>query len=218
MVQFLGAGMKANVCIYFLRSWSIISWCLFAQTGQKEGARWVLCTPWWLKAAALVHLEISICSYERSNGGCGCLCMMNIQNKCQMNQFICSSFSVFFFASPLPHVPKKREIVESHCLPKCKLLGTSCGHLVVLSFVCFGYKRQIPWQTDAMGNPCLWGEGNRGFSSIGLQSFSEYFYSDALCALSSLRLFRSSRQIYDVGFGRGHFKGIILPPLTWLER
>lgn len=130
------------------------------------------------------------------------------------NEPIYLLFLFCFFASPLPRVPKKREIVESHCLPKCKLLGTSCGHLVVLSFVCFGYKRQIPWQTDAVGSPCLWGEGNYGFSSIGLQSFSEHFYSDALCALSSLRLFRSSRQIYDVGFGWGHFKGIILPPLT----
>lgn len=93
-----------------------------------------------LKAAALVHLKISfICSCEHSNAGCGCLCIMNIQNKCQMTRCICSSFPSFF-ASSLPHMPKKREIVEIHCLPKCKLLETSHGHLAVLSFVCFGYK------------------------------------------------------------------------------
>lgn len=107
---------------------------------------------------------------------CGHLCIMNIQNKCQMTQCICSSFSCIF-ASSLPHVPKKREIVESHCLPECKLLKASHGHLAVLSFVFFGYKRQIPLQTDSMGSPCLWGEGNDGFSSIGLQSFSVNFYS-----------------------------------------
>lgn len=65
-----------------------------------------------------------------------------------------------------------------------------------------------------MRSSCLWGEGNDIFFSVGFQSFSEYFYSDTLCALSSLRLFRSSRQIYDLVFGWGHFKGIIWPPLT----
>lgn len=202
-MHFLGAGIKANMCIYLFRSWSIISWCIFAWAGQEEGACWGLCAPWWLKAAALVHLKISfICSCEHSNAGCGSLCIMNILNKCQITQCICSSFSSTF-ASSLPHVPKKREIVESHCPPEWKLLEIPHGRLAVLSFVCCGYKRQIPLQTDSVRSPCLWGEGNDGFSSIGLQSFSEYLYSGALCALSSLRLFRSSRQIYDVGFWLG---------------
>jgi len=113
---------------------------------------------WWLNIAGLVHVKVSMdqsAFVTVAMGAAGAAVLLGLNLK-WMDITI-----LFYCLASTSHSDKKREIAGSCCLPKCKLLKTSSGHLVVRSFLCFRYKSQIPLQL--MASSCLWGEGKRGF-------------------------------------------------------
>lgn len=124
----------------------------------KAEARCALGALWWLNTAGLVHVKVfmdqsAFVTVAMGDAGAAVLLGVNLK---RMDITI-----LFYSLASTSHSAKKREIAGSCCLPKCKLLKTSSGHLAVCSFSCFWYKSQIPLQL--MASSCLWGEGKRGF-------------------------------------------------------